>query len=120
MMAVVIIVGVRFQSGLKGVFLPMTLAVGIVGGLHFYLRKPWQTLQENIFSGVSKVSIAVLILLLIGALVGVWIQAGIIPSLIYYGLQIISPPFSSPPHSWFASSYPWQLEPPLALSVLLA
>jgi hypothetical protein len=32
MMAVVIIVGIRFQSGLKGVFLPMTLAVGIVGG----------------------------------------------------------------------------------------
>ncbi len=96
MMAVVIIVGIRLQSGLKGVFLPMTLAVGIVGGLHFYLRKPWQTLQENIFSGVSKVSIAVLILLLIGALAGVWIQAGIIPSLIYYGLQIISPSFFLP------------------------
>jgi len=95
-MAVVIIVGSRFQSGLKGVFLPMTLAVGVVGALHFYLRKPWKTLQENIFSGVSKVSIAVLILLLIGALVGIWIQAGIIPSLIYYGLQIISPSFFLP------------------------
>lgn len=96
MMAVVIIGGIRLQSGLKGVFLPMTLAVGVVGALHFYLRKPWATLQENIFAGVSKVSIAVLILLLIGALVGVWIQAGIIPSLIYYGLKIISPSFFLP------------------------
>lgn len=96
MMAVVIIVGIRLQSGLKGVFLPLTLAVGVVGALHFYLRKPWETFQENIFAGVSKVSIAVLILLLIGALVGIWIQAGIIPSLIYYGLKIISPSFFLP------------------------
>lgn len=96
MMAVVIIVGIRLQSGLKGVFLPLTLAVGVVGVLHFYLRKPWETFQENIFAGVSKVSIAVLILLLIGALVGIWIQAGIIPSLIYYGLKIISPSFFLP------------------------
>jgi NhaC family Na+:H+ antiporter len=96
MMAFVIIVGIRLQSGLKGVFLPLTLAVGVVGALHFYLRKPWETFQENIFAGVSKVSIAVLILLLIGALVGIWIQAGIIPSLIYYGLQVISPSFFLP------------------------
>ncbi len=95
-MAVVIIVGIRLQSGLQGVFLPLTLAVGVVGALHFYLRKPWETFQENIFAGVSKVSIAVLILLLIGALVGIWIQAGIIPSLIYYGLQVISPAFFLP------------------------
>lgn len=95
-MAIVIIVGIRLQSGLEGVFLPLTLAVGIVGALHFYLRKPWAALQENIFAGVSKVGIAVLILLLIGALVGIWIQAGVIPSLIYYGLQVISPSFFLP------------------------
>jgi len=95
-MAVVIIVGIRFQPGLEGVFLPLTLAVGVVGGLHFYLRKPWAVLQENIFAGVSKVGIAILILLQIGALVGIWIQAGVIPSLIYYGLQVISPSFFLP------------------------
>ena len=39
---------------------------------------------------------AALILLLIGALVGLWIQAGIIPTLIYYGLQVISPSFLLP------------------------
>ena len=93
---VVLIVGIRLQPGLKGVFLPMTLAVGVVGALHFYLRQPWKTFQENIFSGIGKVSIAVLILLLIGALVGVWIQAGIIPTLIYYGIQVISPSFFLP------------------------
>lgn len=41
-------------------------------------------------------SIAMLILLLIGALVGVWIQGGVIPTLIYYGLHILSPSFFLP------------------------
>ncbi|MHC5062230.1 MAG: Na+/H+ antiporter NhaC family protein, partial [Planctomycetota bacterium] len=94
--AAVIILGSRLQPGLTGVFLPMILAVGVVGAFHFFLRRPWKSLQENIFSGVGKVSIAVLILLLIGALVGVWIEAGVIPGLIYYGLRIISPSFFIP------------------------
>lgn len=72
------------------------LAVGVVGAFNFYLRHPWQGFLEGIFSGVNKVTIAVLILLLIGTLIGVWIQAGIIPTLIFYGIQIISPAFFLP------------------------
>ncbi len=91
LVAGVIALSVWLQSGLVGVFLPMTLAVGVVGCLSFLLRQPWENFREGILSGVSSVSIAVLILLLIGALVGIWIQGGIIPTLIYYGLQVISP-----------------------------
>lgn len=92
----IIILGIRVQSGLVGVFVPLTLAVGVVGTLSFYLRQPWETFQRGVLSGVSNVSIAALILLLIGALVGLWIQAGIIPTLIYYGLNAISPSFFLP------------------------
>ncbi len=79
------------QLGLPGIFFPLTLAVGLIGCLSLYLRQPWQTLIEGILSGVSKVSIAALILLLIGTLVGLWIQSGTIPTLVSYGLKIISP-----------------------------
>lgn len=96
LVAGVIILCTRLQSGLAGAFLPLTLAVGVVGILSFYLRQPWEGFLNGIFSGVSKVSIAAIILLLIGALVGIWIQAGIIPTLIFYGLQIISPSFFLP------------------------
>jgi NhaC family Na+:H+ antiporter len=91
LVAGVIVLCLRLQPGLVGVFLPLTLAVGIVGALGFYLRQPWESFQQGMLSGVSNVSVAALILLLIGALVGVWIQAGIIPTLIFYGLEIISP-----------------------------
>jgi NhaC family Na+:H+ antiporter len=91
MVAGTVIVCLPLQSGLQAVFLPLTLGVGVVGALSFYLRNPWIDFQQGVIEGVSKVGIAVLILLLIGALVGVWIQGGVIPTLIYYGLQILSP-----------------------------
>ncbi len=86
-----ILVCLPLQSGLQAVFLPMTLGVGVVGVLSWYLHRPWRSFQQGIIDGVSQVSIAVLILLLIGALVGVWIQGGVIPTLIHYGLRILSP-----------------------------
>ncbi len=89
--AAIVIVCLPLQSGLQAVFLPLTLGVGVVGVLSFYLRLPWANFQEGVIDGVSKVGIAVLILLLIGALVGVWIHGGVIPTLIHYGLRILSP-----------------------------
>ncbi|MFC1555039.1 Na+/H+ antiporter NhaC [candidate division KSB1 bacterium] len=91
-----IVLCLRLGSGIEGVFFPLTLAVGIIGSLSFYLRQPWKEFQEGVFAGVGKVGIAALILLLIGALVGVWIQCGTIPTLIFYGLKIISPAFFLP------------------------
>ena len=37
---------------------------------------------------------AILILLMVGALIGTWLLSGTVPTLIYYGLQVINP-------SWF-------------------
>ena len=43
--------------------------------------------SENIKSSAG----AILILLMVGALAGTWLVSGIIPAMIYYGLQILSP-----------------------------
>ena len=94
--AAVIILGIRLQSGLVAVFVPLTLSVGVVGCVNLYLRRPWSSFNEGILDGVTKVSIACIILLLIGALVGVWILGGIIPTLIFHGLQIVTPAFFLP------------------------
>ena len=89
--AAVIVLGIRLQSGLVAVFVPLTLSVGLVGCFNFYLGRPFSLFREGILDGVNKVSIACIILLLIGALVGVWILGGIIPTLIFHGLQIVTP-----------------------------
>jgi len=51
----------------------------------------WQQLEEGIIKGISMAMGAILILLVVGGLIGTWIQAGIVPTMIYYGLMSLSP-----------------------------
>ena len=51
----------------------------------------WTTLQDGILDAIRLASPALLILLMVGALSGTWLISGIIPAMIYYGLQILSP-----------------------------
>lgn len=54
----------------------------------------WREMQKGIVHGISLSTGAVLILLMVGALIGSWILAGTVPTMIYYGLSVLSP-------SWF-------------------
>lgn len=51
----------------------------------------WKELQEGMVHGVSLSMGALFILLVVGSLIGTWILAGIVPTMIYYGLQILTP-----------------------------
>ena len=51
----------------------------------------WKQLYEGIEESISSALGAVLILLLIGALAGTWLISGVIPAMIYYGLEILNP-----------------------------
>jgi len=53
----------------------------------------WDAILEGIKNSVSDTLPALLILLLIGSLAGTWLISGIVPAMIYYGLQIINPTF---------------------------
>ena len=51
----------------------------------------WSVLQKGIVESISSSMSAILILLIIGSLAGTWLIAGIIPAMIYYGIQILDP-----------------------------
>ncbi|MBQ4812607.1 Na+/H+ antiporter NhaC [Pseudoalteromonas luteoviolacea] len=51
----------------------------------------WKTLEEAMIKGITISLGAILILLMVGALIGTWLLSGTVPTLIYYGLQIINP-----------------------------
>ena len=51
----------------------------------------WKELLEGIKKSISATTSAMIILLLIGALTGTWLISGIVPAMIYYGLQILNP-----------------------------
>lgn len=46
---------------------------------------------QGMKDGCSQAFIGLLFFLLIGALIGIWMQAGTVPALVYYGLDILSP-----------------------------
>ncbi|MBL1278656.1 MAG: Na+/H+ antiporter NhaC [Fluviicola sp.] len=51
----------------------------------------WEQLQKGIVDSITSALPAILILLLIGALAGTWMMSGIVPTMIYYGLEILNP-----------------------------
>lgn len=51
----------------------------------------WDEIQDGIVKSISSAMTSLLILLLIGSLAGTWLLSGIVPAMIYYGLQILNP-----------------------------
>lgn len=69
-----------------------TTAFCVFIGVVFY-RVPWKDYELAITNNIAGVATAIIILLIIGALSGAWMISGIVPTLIYYGMQIIHPDF---------------------------
>jgi NhaC family Na+:H+ antiporter len=57
----------------------------------FHCKVKWKTIEKAIAGNITSVATALLILLLIGALSGSWMLSGVVPTLIYYGMQLIHP-----------------------------
>lgn len=51
----------------------------------------WTELENGIVETIQLSMQAILILMIIGSVIGVWILSGTVPTMIYYGLQILSP-----------------------------
>lgn len=56
-----------------------------------YSHIPWRKFEESITKNIASVASPIVILLLIGALGGSWMVSGIVPTMIYYGVDIIHP-----------------------------
>ena len=77
-------------DGASQVSLLIASAVSVLVG---YLSKKldWENLEEEFSAKISSCAPAIIILLLIGAIGGTWMVSGIVPTMIYYGMQIIQP-----------------------------
>lgn len=70
----------------------LLFSAGICVWLSMWLfKKPWGDFEEAIKSNIGDVTTAIVILFLIGGISGTWTMSGTVPSLIYYGVKIISP-----------------------------
>ncbi len=57
----------------------------------FFNKVTYERMIEEVAENIKSTAGAILILLMVGALAGTWLVSGIIPSMIYYGLQILNP-----------------------------
>ena len=63
----------------------IAVLIGLVNGFR------WKALETGMSRGISVSIGAILILLVVGSVIGTWIQAGVVPTMIYYGLSILAP-----------------------------
>ncbi len=77
-------------DGASQVSLMVASAVSVLIG-HFSKRLEWENLEKEVSDKIASCTPAIIILLLIGAIGGTWMVAGIVPTMIYYGIQIIQP-----------------------------
>ena len=93
---VVFVFGDDSLAGASQIALLVASAVVVsIGVWRHYIT--WEDFEKEVAAKVSNISSAIIILLLIGALGGAWMVSGVVPMLIYYGLDILHP-------TWFLVS----------------
>ncbi len=76
-------------NGSNQFILLMGGAVAAIVG--FFNKVKFDQMLEEVAQNIKSTAGAILILLMVGALAGTWLISGIIPTMIYYGLQILNP-----------------------------
>ncbi len=69
----------------------LLFAAGVAVVVSLMLGVKWAKIKLNIVKTIGSAMPSILILLLIGALSGTWLISGIVPALVYYGLEILHP-----------------------------
>ncbi|OQX51360.1 MAG: Na+/H+ antiporter NhaC [Candidatus Aminicenantes bacterium 4484_214] len=71
--------------------IPLILSTGVAAIIAGFYGYRWSEIREGMVHGITLAMGAILILMIVGTMIGTWILGGIVPSMIYYGLQVLSP-----------------------------
>ena len=64
------------------------IVAAVVG---FFNKVSFASMVAEVWENWKSVFVPIMILFLVGALAGTWLVSGIIPAMVYYGLQVLSP-----------------------------
>ncbi len=71
--------------------MPLIAAAAVAAAVAAFHKRPWKDIQGGMVYGITLAMGAILILMIVGTLIGTWIIGGVVPSMIYYGLKVLSP-----------------------------
>ncbi|HET7410382.1 MAG TPA: Na+/H+ antiporter NhaC family protein, partial [Paracoccaceae bacterium] len=87
-----VILGIQlFYFGDFTPHIPLAIGLAITGLVGLYLGHRWPSIEEGVFHVIHVSLPSVSVLIVVGMIIGVWIASGTVPTLIYYGLLILSP-----------------------------
>ena len=69
----------------------LLLGGAVAAFVGFRNKVSFDSMMEEVAENIKSTSGAILILLMVGALAGTWLISGVIPAMIYYGLQVLNP-----------------------------
>jgi len=83
---------IYFEDTLEGANqIALLLASAVAAIIASYLGVNWNNVRKGIVKSIGSAMPSILILLIIGALSGTWLMSGVVPAMIYYGLDFLSP-----------------------------
>ena len=71
----------------------LLLGAAVAAIVGFFKKTSYSQMLNEVSENLKSTTGALLILLMVGALSGTWLASGIIPTMIYYGLQLLNPTF---------------------------
>ncbi|WP_411766957.1 Na+/H+ antiporter NhaC [Winogradskyella sp. A3E31] len=69
----------------------LLIAAGVAFFMGLFNKVQSMIMLQEVWENLKSVFVPIVILLLVGALAGTWLISGVIPAMVYYGLQVLSP-----------------------------
>ncbi len=96
-LTVVIVVLPRVSPGYEGTgHLPLAFAAAVAAAVARGFGRSWDEIETGIIEAIKLAMNAVLILCVIGMLMGTWLVGGVVPALVYWGLELLAPSYFLP------------------------
>lgn len=82
-----------FHFGVFEPHIPLVIGLAITGLLGVRLGISWKEIEKGLFHVIHVALPSVSVLVTVGMIIGVWIASGTVPSIIYFGLKLLSPEY---------------------------
>jgi NhaC family Na+:H+ antiporter len=91
LIVMIIVMGITIIVLEQGPHIPLIIGTAVAALLAWRCGYKWNEIEEAMYKGIRLALPAVVIIILVGLIIGAWIGGGIVATMIYFGLKILTP-----------------------------
>lgn len=91
LIVMIVVMGITIIKLEQGPHIPLIVGTTVAALVALSSGYKWKDIEESMYKGIRLALPAVVIIMLVGITIGAWIGGGIVATMIYYGLKIITP-----------------------------